>query len=117
MSTAGTSACRAAIHHARTPSAHLLILLGYAFGGGLPGLVTGAKQAGYSVTEEFPIFLGIFGVPALVAGLVLALGRQGFSQEPATAWPPPGVHAMSEAGLTPPRLIREVSGSSLLRLS
>jgi len=70
MSTAGTSACRAAIHHARTPSAHLLILLGYAFGGGLPGLVAGAKQAGYSVTEEFPIFLGIFGVPALVAGLV-----------------------------------------------
>ena len=65
------------------------ILLGHTSGGGLPGLVTGAKlfiplwligaalnmwigvrQAGYSVTEEFPIFLGIFGVPALVAGLV-----------------------------------------------
>ena len=65
------------------------VLLGHAFGGGMPGLVTGAKlfiplwligaalnmwigvrQAGYSVTEEFPIFLGVFGLPALVAGLV-----------------------------------------------
>jgi hypothetical protein len=55
----------------------------------MPGLVTGTKlfiplwligaafnmwigvrQAGYSITEELPIFLGIFGVPALVAGLV-----------------------------------------------
>ena len=30
----------------------------------------GVRQAGYSATEEFPIFLGIFSVPALVAGLV-----------------------------------------------
>jgi hypothetical protein len=63
------------------------LLLGYAFGAGLPGLVTGAKlfiplwlvgaglnlwlgvsQAGYSVAEELPIFLGIFGAPAIVAG-------------------------------------------------
>jgi len=74
MSTAGTSACRAAIHHARTPSAHLLILLGYAFGGGLPGLVTGAKRFLplwlIGAALSIPIFLGIFGVPALVAGLV-----------------------------------------------
>ncbi|PYN51163.1 MAG: hypothetical protein DMD94_25790 [Candidatus Rokuibacteriota bacterium] len=65
------------------------VLLGHAFGGGTPGLAMGAKlfiplwligaainmwigvrQAGYSATEEFPIFLGIFSVPALVAGLV-----------------------------------------------
>ena len=45
---------------------------------------------------------------ALVAGLVLALARQVSSQQPATAWPPPGVHTMREAGVTPPRLIREV---------
>ena len=66
------------------------LLLGHAFGGGVPGAITGAKlfmplwligaavnmwlgvsQAGYSVTEEFPIFLAIFGVPAAVAGLLL----------------------------------------------
>ena len=65
------------------------VLLGHAFGGGRPGLVTGAKlfiplwligaainmwigvrQAGYSAAEESPIFLGIFGVPTLVAGLI-----------------------------------------------
>ena len=65
------------------------LLLGHAFGDGMLGLVTGAKifiplwllgaglnlwigvyQAGYSVFEEFPIFLGIFGVPAAVAGLL-----------------------------------------------
>ena len=55
----------------------------------MPGLVTGAKlfiplwlivagvnmwigvsQAGYSVAEEFPIFLGIFAVPACIAALL-----------------------------------------------
>lgn len=65
------------------------LLLGHAFGGGMPGMVTGAKlfipswligaglnmwigvnRAGYSWTEEFPIFLGVFGVPAVIAGLV-----------------------------------------------
>ena len=59
------------------------LLLGHAFGGGMPGAVTGAKvflplwlvaasvnmwlgvsQAGYSIAEEFPIFLAIFGAPA-----------------------------------------------------
>lgn len=64
------------------------LLLGHAFGGGMPGAVTGAKiflplwlvaagvnmwlgvsQAGYSVADESPIFLGIFGVPAALAGL------------------------------------------------
>jgi len=54
----------------------------------MPGAVTGAKiflplwlvaagvnmwlgvsQAGYSVADESPIFLGIFGVPAALAGL------------------------------------------------
>ena len=65
------------------------LLLGHAFGAGVPGLVTGAKlfiplwlvlsgvnmwmgvsRAGYSVAEEFPIFLGIFAVPACIAGLL-----------------------------------------------
>jgi hypothetical protein len=64
------------------------LLLGHAFGGGVPGAIAGAKlfiplwliaaavnmwlgvsQAGYSVAEEAPIFLAIFGVPAVVAGL------------------------------------------------
>jgi hypothetical protein len=63
------------------------LLLGHAFGGGVPGAITGAKlflplwlvgagvnmwlgvsHAGYSATEEFPIFLAIFGLPAAVAG-------------------------------------------------
>lgn len=62
------------------------LLLGHAFGGGTAGAVTGAKvfiplwligagvnmwigvsQAGYSVAEEAPIFLAIFGVPAALA--------------------------------------------------
>jgi hypothetical protein len=30
----------------------------------------GVSQAGYSVAEEFLIFLAIFGVPATLAGLV-----------------------------------------------
>jgi hypothetical protein len=65
------------------------LLLGHAFGGGMSGAVTGAKvfiplwligagvnmwlgvsQAGYSVTEELPIFLGIFSLPAAVAALL-----------------------------------------------
>jgi hypothetical protein len=65
------------------------LLLGHAFGGGIPGTVTGAKifiplwligagvnmwlgvsHAGYSVAEEFPIFLAIFGVPAVAAGVL-----------------------------------------------
>jgi hypothetical protein len=64
------------------------LLLGHAFGGGMPGAVVGAKaflplwlvaagvnrwlgvsQAGYSVADEFPIFLAIFAVPAALAGL------------------------------------------------
>ena len=65
------------------------LLLGHAWGQGLPGLVMGAKlfiplwfagafvnmwvgvsSAGYSWGEEFPIFLGIFALPAVVAGLL-----------------------------------------------
>jgi hypothetical protein len=65
------------------------LLLGHAFGGGVPGAINGAKlfiplwligagvnmwlgvsHAGYSVGEEAPIFLAIFGVPAAVAGLL-----------------------------------------------
>ena len=65
------------------------LLLGHAFGSGMPGLVSGAKVfiplwllgaafnmwmgvhgAGYSWAEEFPIFLGIFAVPAAVAALL-----------------------------------------------
>ncbi|MFK3649159.1 hypothetical protein ACI2IY_12110 [Lysobacter enzymogenes] len=30
----------------------------------------GVAQAGYSVAEEFPIFVGIYAVPAAVAGLL-----------------------------------------------
>jgi hypothetical protein len=64
------------------------LLLGHAFGGGMAGLVTGAKvfiplwlilagvnmwigvsHAGYSVADEAPIFVAIFGVPAAVAAL------------------------------------------------
>ncbi len=62
------------------------LLLGHAFGNGMPGVVMGAKVfiplwlavaavnmwlgvqgAGYSVAEELPIFLGIFAVPATIA--------------------------------------------------
>jgi hypothetical protein len=65
------------------------LLLGHAFGGGVPGALSGAKafiglwligagvnmwlgvsQAGYSAAEEFPIFLAIFGLPAAAAGLL-----------------------------------------------
>jgi hypothetical protein len=65
------------------------LLLGHAFGGGRAGMVTGAlafiplwligagvnmwigvSRAGYSVADEAPIFLGIFGVPAAVAALI-----------------------------------------------
>lgn len=64
------------------------LLLGHAWGG-MAGLVMGARlfipvwlvaafvnmwvgvsTAGYSWGEEFPIFLGIFAVPAVVAGLL-----------------------------------------------
>lgn len=59
------------------------LLLGHAWGNGLPGLLTGAKlfipiwlicsalnmwigvQHGYSGAEEFPIFLVIFAIPIL----------------------------------------------------
>lgn len=62
------------------------LLLGHAFGSGIPGLAVGAKvfippwlilaganmwigvsHAGYSVADEAPIFLAIFGVPAAIA--------------------------------------------------
>jgi hypothetical protein len=63
------------------------VLLGHAWGA-MPGLVQGAKlflplwlvgafvnmwvgtTHGYSWGEEFPIFLGVLAVPALVAGLL-----------------------------------------------
>jgi hypothetical protein len=64
------------------------LLLGHAFGGGVPGAVAGAtvflplwlvaagvnlwlgvSQAGYSLAEEFPILLAILAVPAALAGL------------------------------------------------
>lgn len=66
------------------------LLLGHAWAGGMPGLVGGAKvfiplwlagagvnlwigvaRAGYTVADELPIFIGIFAVPALLAGLVI----------------------------------------------
>jgi protein TonB len=44
-------------------------------------------------------------------GIVLALSASAFSQTPfqraPDPWPPPGVHFQSEAGLTPPRIVRE----------
>ena len=64
------------------------LLLGHAWGGGMPGVPTGAKlfiplwlvgafvnmwigtTHGYSWGEEAPIFLGIFALPAVVAGLL-----------------------------------------------
>lgn len=65
------------------------LLLGHAFGQGMPGLAAGAKlfvalwlilagvnlwigvqRAGYTVAEEIPIFLVIFAVPAAIAALV-----------------------------------------------
>lgn len=65
------------------------LLLGHAWLGGMPGAAQGAKffiplwflaaglnlwigvsQAGYSVAEEFPIFLGIFALPAALAALL-----------------------------------------------
>ena len=65
------------------------LFLGHAFGGGMPGAALGAKvfiplwlvaasvnlwlgvhNAGYTVAEELPIFLGIFAAPALVAGVL-----------------------------------------------
>lgn len=64
------------------------LLLGHAWGGGMPGVVVGAKvftplwlvgafvnmwigtTHGYSWAEEFPIFLGIFAAPVALAGLL-----------------------------------------------
>ena len=67
----------------------LFALAGWRFGGGSPGLASAAKvfvavwlvaalinmwigvaRAGYSVAEEFPIFLVIFIIPAAAAALV-----------------------------------------------
>lgn len=63
------------------------LLLGHAWGNGLPGLLAGAKifipiwlicsglnmwigvQHGYSWGEEFPIFLGISALPIIIASL------------------------------------------------
>lgn len=64
------------------------LLLGHAWGNGMPGLLLGTKvfipiwivcsalkmwigiQHGYSWGEEFPIFLGISALPIIVASLV-----------------------------------------------
>lgn len=64
------------------------LLLGHAWGNGMPGVAPGAKvfialwlvgafinmwigtTHGYTWAEELPIFLGIFAVPAAIAGLV-----------------------------------------------
>jgi hypothetical protein len=67
----------------------LLALVGWRFGGGMQSMVTatkifipvwlvaalinmwiGVSRAGYSVAEEFPIFLAIFAIPAVVAAFV-----------------------------------------------
>ena len=64
------------------------LLLGHAWGNGMPGVLAGAKvfiplwllgafanmwvgtHHGYSWSEEFPIFLGIFALPAAAAALL-----------------------------------------------
>lgn len=64
------------------------LLLGHAWSTGWPGVLVGAKvfiplwllgsfvnmyvgvQHGYTWSEEFPIFLAIFAVPAVAAGLI-----------------------------------------------
>jgi hypothetical protein len=67
----------------------LFLVVGWRFFGGLPSAVTAAKffipawlavalinmwigvsRAGYSVADEFPIFLAIFAIPAAVAVFV-----------------------------------------------
>ena len=67
----------------------LFALVGWRFGGGAQSMVAaaqifipvwlvaalinmwiGVSRAGYSVAEEFPIFLAIFAVPAVVAAFV-----------------------------------------------
>jgi hypothetical protein len=67
----------------------LFALAGWRFGGGSPGVATAAKifiaawlvaalvnmwigvaRAGYSVAEEFPIFVVIFMIPAAASALV-----------------------------------------------
>jgi hypothetical protein len=67
----------------------LFALVGWRFAGGTPSMVTAARifipvwlvaalinmwigvsRAGYSVAEEFPIFLAIFAIPAVVAAFV-----------------------------------------------
>jgi hypothetical protein len=67
----------------------LFALVGWRFAGGTQSMVTaaqifipvwlvgalinmwiGVSRAGYSVAEEFPIFLAIFAVPAVVAAFV-----------------------------------------------
>jgi TonB family protein len=48
----------------------------------------------------------------IVTGIVLALSVSLYSQTPpqqgADTWPPPGVHPIREAGVAPPRVLREV---------
>ena len=64
------------------------LLFGYAWGNGFLGLIVGIKlfipiwfvfsflnmwigtQQGYSWSEEFPIFLGVLGVPVIAAALL-----------------------------------------------
>jgi TonB family protein len=45
---------------------------------------------------------------AVVLALSASLSSQTPQQQNADSWPPPGVHSMQEAGVTPPRLLREV---------
>lgn len=44
---------------------HAPMLVGAAF-----NMWIGVHQGGYSVTEELPIFLGIFALPTMIAALV-----------------------------------------------
>jgi hypothetical protein len=52
-------------------AAAVQIFLPVWLGAALLNMYIGVKRAGYSVAEEFPIFLVIFAVPALVALVVL----------------------------------------------
>ncbi|BDU22162.1 hypothetical protein [Dyella sp. GSA-30] len=68
----------------------LFLLFGHLWGSGAPALVTAAKaflpvwlalslvnlwigvaKAGYSLRDELPVLLGVFAVPAIIAGVII----------------------------------------------
>ena len=47
-----------------------LIFIPIWLGAALVNLWIGASRAGYSLAEEFPIFLAVFAIPAIAAALI-----------------------------------------------